>query len=362
LLDRSQPIITVTTAAPNSIKPDILRQNIAVALEVNPRHVTLERSSFSPGMRSVRCWGQAQDKRFFAKMLLQEPYPVMPRVAVPWAATAVSSAASRSIAEQIEAEWTTTHELRKVAGPEHIAAPLGRSLATKTIVWQDAGGARLDDMVKRPRLLDAKSAGATAALSQAGRWLRTIHDKSRRGSEVINLENILAGLKKQIEHDGQSASRPALSALRALEGGFWNAKPGSLTIPTVLNHGDFMLANLRWNKAESRVFVVDFENFGIGNLCQDLISLIFDLRSQLLNPLIPKRLVRSLEKSFWSGYGPIASEIQAFVNGVATARVFYYHLPQALRKRMQKGGLAGATAGVYKTFLEPAMLARCREA
>jgi hypothetical protein len=312
-------------------------------------------------MRSIRSWGNAQHKGFFAKTLLQEPYPVMPRVAVPWTAP-VAAVAFRSIAEQIEAEWTTTHELRKVAGPEHIAAPLGRSLATKTIVWQDAGGARLDDMVKRPRLLDAKSSGATAALSQAGRWLRAIHDKSRRGSEVIHLENILAGLRKQVEHDGQGSSRPALSALHALEGGFQNMKQDSLIVPSVLNHGDFMLANLRWNKAESRVFVVDFENFGTGNLCQDLISLIFDLRSQLLNPLIPKRLVRALEKSFWAGYGPIASEIQAFVNGVAAARVFYYHLPQALKKRTQMGGLAGATASVYKAILEPAMLARCREA
>ena len=123
-----------------------------------------------------------------------------------------------------------------------------------------------------------------------------------------------------------------------------------------------MMANLLWNDSQRRLFIVDFENFAAVNMCQDLLSLIFDLRSQMLNPLISKRFLLSLEKSFWAGYGPIAPKIQAFVCGVASARVFYYHLPQALQKRKQKGGWARAAASVYQAFLEPSMLARCLEA
>src|SRR5207248_7632474 len=122
-----------------------------------------------------------------------------------------------------------------------------------------------------------------------------------------------------------------------------------LKLPVALSHGDFMLANLVWNKDRRQMYVVDFENFCPAVFCQDQLSMIYDLRSQLLNPLVPKQLILSLEKEFWAGYGPVDQSVLAFVNGVASARVFYFHLPRALNKRLNKGGLAGAVASLYKT-------------
>jgi hypothetical protein len=196
---------------------------------------------------------------------------------------------------------------------------------------------------------------------EAGQWLRKLHEQSSHGNHTIDLSRTLEKLHERIELEEQISSRHAKSALKVLEDAFRRAGRNELTVPVVLSHGDFMLANLRWSKADRRLFVVDFEHFAAGSTWQDMLSLVFDLRSQLLNPLIPKRMILSLEKSFWAGYGPIAKEIVEFVNGVASARVFYYHLPQALKKRTQKGGVARATASVYRTFLEPSMLARCLE-
>lgn len=351
----------MATMAEQPVRLADLRDNIAAALDASPNHVTVERWKFSPGARSLRSWGMSLGKRFFAKTLIQDPYPVIPRAAIPWYAGITPAVTSRTHSAQIGAEWSTTSELRRLTGPDSVPAPLGMSLDTRTIVWRDTGGLRVDDMVKRPRLLDSGSPGLSAALQHAGAWLRKIHDASALGAETLNLTDVLEGLRRQVQSDGQLSSRHAQSALRVMEAAVQEAG-NSLTVPAVLSHGDFMLANLRWNQDAHRLFIVDFENFGPSHLCQDLISLIFDLRSHLLNPLVPRRLVLSLEKSFWAGYGPAAAAMKAFVGGVASARVFYYHLPQALEKRSQKGGLASATASVYRTFVEPAMLARFRAA
>ena len=336
-----------------------LRENAAEALNVSPRHVMVERWKSSPGQRSIRCWGKSLGKSFFAKTLLLDPYPVMPRVALPWYDGGSSNMILRPAAQQIEAEWATSQDLYR-QGEKNIAEPLGRSIAAKTIVWRDAGGSRLDDIVKRPRLLEATGSDAAAAMLQAGQWLRQLHDTSASGTTVLDLVAVCQRFRDQIRHDGQESSRHAKSALKALGAACASIGRDTLPVPQALSHGDFMLANLRWNKAVKRLFIVDFENFGSGSLCQDLITIIFDLRSQLVNPIISKKLITSLEKSFWAGYGPLSEEIMHFVNGAASARVFYYHLPQALKKRTDKGGVTAAAASVYKTFLEPAMLARCR--
>lgn len=351
--------ISVDSSPEQSVKLADLRDSVAAALDASPSHVIVERWKSSPGARSLRSWGISLGRRFFAKTLVQDPYPVMPRAAIPWCDPA--AAIFRVPGVQIETEWATTRELRRLAGTDNVPAPLGMSLETRTIVWRDTGGLRVDDMVKRPRLLDSGSPGLSSALHHAGAWLRKIHDASPQACENLNPLDVLAAFRRRIESDGQLSSRHAQSALRALEAAAREAGP-SLAVPSVLSHGDFMLANVRWNKDAQRLYIVDFENFGPSQLCQDLISLIFDLRSHLLNPLVPRRLVLALEKSFWTGYGPVAPAVKAFVGGVASARVFYYHLPQALEKRSQKGGLAGATASVYRTLVEPAMLARFRAA
>ncbi|MBZ5705172.1 MAG: phosphotransferase [Acidobacteriia bacterium] len=338
---------------------DALRQNVAAALDVHSRHITIERWELSPGERSVRSWGRSLGEQFFAKTLLCEPYRVMPRITLPWDDRVPRL--SRSTAEQIEIEWNTTFQLRRLAGTENIPVPMGKSLATKTIVWHGASGEVLDDMVKRQRLFVPRES-ARAALLEAGVWLRRVHDRSSQRSENLDLGHMVQGLRDRIRQAGQSSCLHATTALQVLESTVAEIGKPVLNVPVVLSHGDFMMANLLWNDSQRRLFIVDFENFAAVNMCQDLLSLIFDLRSQMLNPLISKRFLLSLEKSFWAGYGPIAPKIQAFVCGVASARVFYYHLPQALQKRKQKGGWARAAASVYQAFLEPSMLARCLEA
>jgi hypothetical protein len=336
-----------------------MRGNVAAALDVHSRYIAMERCELSPGERSIRCWGSSLGKPFFAKTLLDEPYRVMPRIHQPWGDRVPRI--SRSTAEQIHIEWNTTFQLRRLAGPENVPIPMGKSLARKTIVWHGAAGEVLDDMVKRQRFFVPKQS-ARSALFAAGVWLRRVHDRSAQRSEDLDLSQMVEGLRSRILQEGQSSHLHATTALQVLQSSFAEIGKPVLKVPVVLSHGDFMMANLLWNDVERQLFIVDFENFAAVNMCQDLLSLVFDLRSQLLNPLISKRFIVSLEKSFWAGYGPIAAELQAFVSGVASARVFYYHLPQALQKRKKKGGLARAAASVYQTFLEPSMLARCLEA
>jgi Phosphotransferase enzyme family len=338
---------------------EALRQNVAAALDVHPRHIGVERWEVSPGGRSMRCWGSSLGTPFFAKTLLREPYCIIPRITVPW--DDQGATVFRSAAEQLDIEWNTSFQLHRIAGPDNVPLPMGKSLSAKTIVWHDTGGEELDDMVKRRRLFVPRES-ACCALFEAGVWLRRVHDRSVQRSENLDLGEIVAGLEHRIGLAGQSRCRHATTALQALQSTIAEIGKPVLSVPVVLSHGDFMMANLLWNHARRRMIVVDFENFANASLCQDLLSLIFDLRSQLLNPLISKRFLASLEKSFWAGYGPVAPEIRAFVSGVASARVFYYHLPQALQKRKKQGGLQRAVAAVYQAFLEPSMLARCLEA
>lgn len=335
-----------------------LRDNVAAALDVAPRHITIARTAPSPKNRSARAWGSAPGGRFFAKSLLRDPYRVMPRVTTPWDDTAVID--PRSAARQIEIEWSTTLQLQRLTGSDHIPAPIGRSAIAKTIVWQDAEGDALDDLVKRRHWTASRQALRTA-LRQAGEWLRTLHERSTEHEIVIDLTGMLEAMHERARKDGQLDCLYTQTAVETLQCAFDEIGQSELKMPVALSHGDFMLSNLVWNNPLHQLYIVDFEDFAPAGLCQDLLSMIFDLRSQLLNPLIPKQLILTLEDAFWEGYGPVPKPVLAFVNAIASARVSYFHLPQALDKRMKKGGLAGAAASLYKTFLQPTMLARSQE-
>jgi aminoglycoside phosphotransferase (APT) family kinase protein len=200
-------------------------------------------------------------------------------------------------------------------------------------------------------------------MKSAGEWLRALHERSTIGRNVIvDIGEMRQGLRSRMRQNGTMSLPYAKRALQALETAIQEIGKTVFETQCVLSHGDYMMTNLLWTGHSNQLVVVDFENFAPGSVCQDLLSIIFDFRSQLLNPLIPRRLIMGLENAFWEGYGPVAKEVRAFVNGVASSRVFYYHLPRALSTRKKQGGWSAAAASVYETFFQSSMLARCLRA
>src|SRR5215467_1553080 len=149
------------------------RRNIAGALNCDASRVSIEQFRTAPGRRSARFWGVCGGKRFFAKTLLADPYPLNPHASLPW--RSVSAGIVREAGEQIEAEWRATNLLRDLTGPEMIPAPLGKSAAAKTIVWEQVPGTRVNHTVKGARWVNSKTAGMADAMRQTGHWLRRLH-------------------------------------------------------------------------------------------------------------------------------------------------------------------------------------------
>jgi aminoglycoside phosphotransferase (APT) family kinase protein len=336
------------------------RENVAAALDVSPRHIQAHRYEWSPEKRSTRVWGSALGKSFFAKTLITDPYQVTPRISVPWDDSSSATPVFRTIAEQIEVEWSTTHQLRRLLDATHLPEPIGRSIGARTIVWGDVHSGSFNELVKRPRFWGSSKPAFVKCMLAAGTWLRSLHERSMTGrSVIVDLGEMRQGLQEQMRQNALMSFSHAKRALQALDGAIYEIGRTVFEAPAVLSHGDFMMTNLLWDRNSGDLFVVDFENFAPASLCQDLLSMVFDLRSQLLNPLIPRGLILGLEKAFWEGYGPVAKEVRAFVSGVASSRVFYYHLPRVLSSRKKQGGWAAAGASVYETFFQSSMLARC---
>ncbi len=338
--------------------PNGVRESVASALNVRSAEVKIDHWRFSPGQRSTRSWGTSMGRRFFAKTLAQDPYPLVPRVAVPGRAAFAHGKAFRSAGEQIEAEWVMTQQLRELVGRADIPALLGRSIPAKTLVWEQATGARVDDAVKRSRWLDPKGKATGAALFQAGIWLRKLHDASSHDEEVVNCGEIIRNVSELLESEGLGSSAYATTALQLLGKGRQHAG-AHLVMPIALTHGDFTLANLLWDNETNHLWVVDFEDFAERTLLHDLVTIVFDLRVMLLNPFVPKDVVLCLEKAFWNGYGDIPNESFMWVNVLAAARIFYYYLPRLSSRGLRRGRLAGGLASIYKTFFETAMISRC---
>ncbi len=331
-----------------------ISERIASTLNVGSKCVRLDRWRFSGELPSIlHCRGSSAGRRFFAKIFLADPYPVGPRVDAPWEDTLPPSQQFRAVEEQIEAEWNMTNELRLVAGPGYIPAPLAKSKTAKTIVWEEVTGIRLDHLVARSRWTDPKGKASAAALFQAGAWLKRVHDASSHGNVTVEIVDVIEIMRGLVEREGLRSSRYALIALQLLETARMSiGGEGKLQVLVALNHGDFLLPNLMWDKKLSRVFVFDFEHSGYRGICHDLVSMIFSLRVRLLNPLVPKLVILSSEKSFWTGYGSIPREMSIFVNAMASAWIFYNYLPRLSTLKKRRGWLAGVKASIYKAFFE----------
>lgn len=328
-----------------------LGERIALTLNVSSKCVTVDRWRFSGELPSIlHCRGSSAGRRFFAKVFLADPYPIAPRIAVLWEDPLPSRQQVRSIEDQIATEWNVANQLRALAGPSYVPSPLAKSMTTRTIVWEEASGVRLDHLIARSRWVDRKGNTSTAALFQAGAWLRSVHDASRRGTETVDTSRAITRIRRLAEEGAFGSSRYANPAFNRAEAALMSIRGGKLLVPVALNHGDFVLPNVMWNRKLSRLFIFDFEHSGYRALCHDLVAMVLSLRLQFLNPLVPRLVILASEKSFWMGYGPVASEVSVFVSAAASAQILSSSRPHPSARRKRRGRLGAAAASFYQAL------------
>lgn len=338
---------------------DDVRERIACALSARTGSVTVGRYGYSMSRLTARCSGNWEGKRFFAKILLANPYPIPARFSEPWEPPHSSAMPVRDIKEQIETEWNMALQMRALSGGRSVPAPLGKSFSARTIVWEEVSGISLIRAMKWSRWKNSMAKAGTRALFQAGTWLRNVHEASCRGMQLVDVPHLIRianGLGPQTDESASKYDRIAsriLDALLTQLGG-----TGTFVVPVALTHGDFCLSNLLWDNARWQLGVIDFELSSLRPIYYDLFALLSHLRSGFLNPLIPKSVLLSWEESFWWGYGPVSAQVAAFVKALAFARIFYYNLSRLQTRRERKGWLGGVNARLYRTFLERTIIAR----
>lgn len=343
-----------------SIRADIelkgskdIKERIACALRAKPTTITVDRYGYNTSGLAACCSGTWKGKRWFAKILLANPYPTPPRFRTPWEPTLHAAVPLRAITEQIDIEWNMTLMMLKLSKDRSVPVPLGRSLASRTIVWEEAGGTSLVRTLKWSRWKGSMARSGAEALFKSGVWLRKIHEASLQGTEVIQARRLIQAATASSQQDQSDASHYHSIASRILEAALTGmGDTDNFELPLALTHGDFCLSNLLWKGSGKQLAVIDFEFSGFRPIYYDLFALIADLRAMLLNPLIPKSVIQQWEESFWRGYGQILPHAVTFVNALALARVFYYHFPRLLTRRERKGWVGGINAQLYHTFLE----------
>jgi hypothetical protein len=343
--------------APVAGLPEDLRCRVAVALNLSTSDVELNLRGIHLDPRSVRCSGKANRQRFFAKILLADPYPVT--VVVPWKEAFSTEAQWRAAEDQVETEWSTAQQLRFLLGGNSIPRALGKSLEAKTVVWEEVMAHSVPDLVKRSRWLDPKGRTCAAVLLQAGAWLRQLHDKTACGTETLGICAMLDAVRQVM---AQQQSTPFVEdAETVLESGLQRILASTLTVPVGLNHGDFTLANLMWDERASRLWVIDFERPTHAGIWQDLATIIFSLRKQLLNPLVPRDIIAAMERAFWTGYGAIPPDLLVFIHTLVASQILFYYPNRLATRGERQGWFAGVGGSLYRSFLLPGMLSRCVE-
>ena len=338
--------------------PDDIRDRIACALCARTQTITVDRYGYNTSRLAVCCLGKWKERRLFAKILLADPYPIPPRFRAPWESPVRSAMPVRPITEQIDTEWDMTIEMLRLSGGHSVPVPLGRSLAARTIVWEEAGGTSLIRTLRWSRWRSVMAEAGAEALLKAGYWLRNVHEASRQGTEIIEAHDLIQtaiGLSRQNQRNGGHYENMAATILEASLKEIGGT--GNFEVPVALTHGDFCLSNLLWKATGKQLAVIDFELSGSRPIYYDLFALIADLRAMLLNPMVPKSVIQMWEQSFWRGYGTTSAEVMAFVKALALARVFYHHFSRLLTRRKRKGLIGGINARLYRTFLERSVIA-----
>ncbi len=327
------------------------RERIACALAVRVTSVTVDRFDTSPSRLTLRCEGSFDGRRYFAKIFLSELYPNPARFNAPWEEENTGFR-SRPICEQIDAEWSLTHKMRTLSRGFAVPAPLGKSCAARTIVWEKARGMRLDRIAKRSLWNGAKAVGIQA-MFRAGEWLRTIHEASAQGMQMVDISRGVQRFEDQMARTA-GAERAFLSmAAKILQDQASRIPAGRFPARKAFTHGDFCLSNLIWERQTRRLVVVDFELASTRPACYDLFALVSHLRAQLFNPLISKSAIDAWETAFWKGYRPDPPELQNIIRALAVARAYYHHLPRLLTRKRRRGWLAGASASLYRVLFVP---------
>jgi len=342
------------------LREEEIRIRIASALDTSPDEVTIDHWKIGCECRlSIHCRGSHGPRRFFAKIFIVDPYPLVPHFPLPWEEVIPlrEQVRFRPIKDQIEAEGNGTREARRLAGPALVPSELGRSREARTIVWQEVGGKRLDHMMRVSGWNARQGKACVQAMHQAGAWLRRLHDGSGQRSEILDFAQTIDLIPLLVKQHGSSSPRYTEMACRVVETAFeMVGRQTRVPLPWGLCHGDFSLPNLIWDAKLKRLSVIDFEHSGSGTTFHDLFALAFDFRRQLLNPFIPRDLIESCERSFWAGYGPIPRETWILATGLALARIFYYSLPRLATRSKRRGWLAGVTASTYRVLFEDVVL------
>ena len=339
-----------------------VKERIASALNTDPQRVVVER--FEPDRSGVvlRCYGWTDRRRIFAKIYLADSYPAatrLPRFLFPLEHAARISEATRPIGDQVEAEANMVLKFQDLAGNKHTPALLGMSARNRTLVFEELEGTRLDRLVKWSRHKQSKAEPSTAAMFQAGGWLKQVHDASFEGKEIVDIHEMLETVGNFLRSERLESTLYAFHALRALENVFQSlGGRGAISAPVAVSHGDFSLANLLWDDNRNRLWIIDFEHSRSRTILHDLASIIFNLRARLLYPLTAGPSVLALEKAFWNGYGTVDEDAVAVVNAIAIARIFYHLLPRLLTRRARRGLAAGIAASVYRSVFQPFMIRR----
>jgi Phosphotransferase enzyme family len=336
-----------------------VKDRVACALSSRMTNLTIDRYRYNFSKLAAQCTGDLNGKRFFAKILLADPYPIPARFSAPWEKSGGSKTPARPVGEQIEAEWNMTLKMRAYSGDDCVPAPLGRSVPARTIVWEEAKGKPLVRLVKWSRWNRSNAAAGARALFQAGRWLNRVHKASHQGTEAIDIHALTKHARDFTRGKGPNVSRYDRAVPKILEAFLPEIGcAGIIDVPVAFTHGDFCLSNLIGGTRDGRLAVVDFELCDVRPVYHDLFALISELQSQFLNPLVPKFVIRSWQDSFWAGYGPTSPQIRAFVKALALARIFYHDLFRLLTRRQRKGWIAGVNAQLYRALLEPVILNR----
>ncbi|MFB3922530.1 MAG: aminoglycoside phosphotransferase family protein [Terriglobia bacterium] len=336
----------------------LCRQMVAQALEVEPAALQIDRFDRSPSKLTLRSRGQVKAKRFFAKTYLVDSYPIESRFVAAWDLGEPREEARRPVEKQIEVEWSMTRRMGELAGCMEVPQPIGKSAAARTIVWEEAAGRRVDRMVRRSAWADPRGKSIVPVVSRAGAWLARVHRASAGERRTLDLAQVRSSLHRLLHERGLDASRYGVVARRVFEDALAEVGSTVLEVPIVFTHGDFNNANLIWDEETQRLGVVDFELAGYQDIPRDLVTFLFNLRIQMLNPLISPTLVRALEDAFWEGYGAVPRPLYAFVTGVTAASVFYYYLPRVANRRRRRGRWAGLMASLYKTLFESSVVTR----
>lgn len=336
-----------------------IKERIACALSTKTDTIKIGRWQHNRSKHVLFCSGKWKGKSFFAKILLADLFSIPAPFKTPWEASHLSFRPTRTVGELIETQWNMTIKMHSLSGSHSVPVPLGKSLAARTIVWEEAGGISLNRALKCSRWKSSVPKIGEKALFQAGAWLKKIHEASYQGKKLLEAPALIqsaSGLAWQEEGPARHYKRIASGILEAMltEMG----EPGTLEVPVGFTHGDFCLSNLLWETTGRQLAVIDFELSGLRPVYYDLFAMIADLRAKLLNPLIPKSAIQSWEQSFWQGYGPISVQLKTFVRGLALASVFYERFPRLLMRRERKGYISGLNARLYRTILEDTMISR----